>query len=208
MNPEPEFAAPPRSQDTPAPKKVRYTGIDIIKILALIFVVTVHSFLHTGFYSTPMSFDFGLFQVFFRWAAFCCVPLFMTVTGYLMSRKKLTPGFYGGILRVLVIYLIASIINMIFNIFGNILMFVPTGIILPILYKRLDNFFKVAGTGFLMSLAIEIMQLPFAARTSDVDDLIMNTLGVATGFVIYITVRYAKQLGKQKVSLSSDIRHK
>ena len=98
--------------------------------------------------------------------------------------------------------------NMILNIFGNILMFVPTGIILPILYKRLDNFFKVAGTGFLMSLAIEIMQLPFAARTSDVDDLIMNTLGVATGFVIYITVRYAKQLGKQKVSLSSDIRHK
>lgn len=94
--------------------------------------------------------------------------------------------------------------NMILNIFGNILMFVPTGIILPILYKRLNNFFKVAGIGFLMSLAIEVLQLPFAARTSDVDDLIMNTLGVATGFVLYIIVHYAKGLKKQKISLSQD----
>lgn len=84
--------------------------------------------------------------------------------------------------------------HMILNIFGNILMFVPTGIILPILYKRLDNFFKVALTGFLISLAIEIFQLPFAARTSDVDDLIMNTLGVAIGYVVFIIARYALYL--------------
>jgi glycopeptide antibiotics resistance protein len=79
-------------------------------------------------------------------------------------------------------------------------MFVPTGIVLPVLYKRLDNFFKVVGTGFLISLSIEILQLPFADRASDVDDLIMNTLGVATGYVIYMIVRYAKSLGKQKAN--------
>ena len=91
--------------------------------------------------------------------------------------------------------------HMIFNVFGNILMFVPTGILLPVLYKRLDTFFKVAGTGFLMSLTIEILQLPFADRTSDVDDLILNTLGVVTGYVLFVIVRYAKNLGKQKASL-------
>ncbi len=125
MNPEPEYAAPPRSADRPAPKKVRYAGIDIIKILALIFVVTVHSFLHTGFYSTPMTVDFGLFQTFFRWAAFCCVPLFMTVTGYLMSRKKLERGFYKGMLRVLAVYVIVSIICVIFNIFYHKYVYTP-----------------------------------------------------------------------------------
>ena len=83
---------------------------------------------------------------------------------------------------------------MILNIFGNILMFVPTGILLPVLYKRLDNFLKVAGTGFLISLAIEICQLPFADRTSDVDDLILNTLGVVSGYVLFIVVKYAKSL--------------
>ena len=86
-------------------------------------------------------------------------------------------------------------------VFGNIFMFVPTGIVLPVLYKRLDNFFKVVGTGFLISLSIEILQLPFADRASDVDDLIMNTLGVATGYVIYMIVRYAKNPGKQKANL-------
>ena len=92
--------------------------------------------------------------------------------------------------------------HMIYNVFGNILMFVPTGIILPVLYKRLNNFFKVIGTGFLISLTIEILQLPFADRTSDVDDLIMNTLGVAAGYILFAIVRFAKNLGKHKESLS------
>ena len=52
-----------------------------------------------------------------------------------------------------------------------------------------------------MSLTIEILQLPFADRTSDVDDLILNTLGVVTGYVLFVIVRYAKNLGKQKASL-------
>jgi len=93
-----------------------------------------------------------------------------------------------------------SMAHMIYNVFGNVFMFVPTGIVLPVLYKRLDNFFKVVGTGFLISLSIEILQLPFADRASDVDDLIMNTLGVASGYVIYMIVRYAKNLGKQKAN--------
>ena len=92
--------------------------------------------------------------------------------------------------------------HMIYNVFGNIMMFVPTGIVLPVLYKRLDNFFKVAGTGLLISLAIEILQLPFADRTSDVDDLILNTLGVVIGYVLFVIVRYAKKPGKRKASFS------
>ena len=88
--------------------------------------------------------------------------------------------------------------HMFLNVAGNMLMFVPSGIILPVLYKRLNNFFKVTGTGFLMSLTIEILQLPFADRASDVDDLIMNTLGVVTGYVIYMIACYAS--GKKKQS--------
>ena len=53
-----------------------------------------------------------------------------------------------------------------------------------------------------MSLTIEILQLPFADRTSDVDDLILNTLGVAIGYILYLTVRNVKNLGKQKARLS------
>ena len=97
-------------------EKIRYTGIDIVKIVALLLVITVHAFLHTGFYSTPLSLSFGALQIYFRRASFCCVPLFMTVTGYLMSRKTLKRGYYSGMLRVLVIYLFISVVNVIFNI--------------------------------------------------------------------------------------------
>ena len=41
--------------------------------------------------------------------------------------------------------------HMYLNVAGNILMFIPTGILLPVLYKRLDKAYKVVGTGFLIT---------------------------------------------------------
>ena len=99
--------------------KIRFAGIDIVKITALFLVVTVHAFLNTGFYGTPISFTFGAVQIYFRWVSFCCVPLFMTVTGYLMSRKTLSRKYYAGVVRVLVIYVIVSLICVLFNIKYN-----------------------------------------------------------------------------------------
>ena len=75
--------------------------------------------------------------------------------------------------------------EMLLNVMGNTAMFIPTGVILPIIYKKLNTFWKVIGVGVLISLCIEIIQLPFFERTSDVDDLLLNTLGVAIGYLIY-----------------------
>ncbi|MBQ6153887.1 MAG: VanZ family protein [Ruminococcus sp.] len=75
------------------------------------------------------------------------------------------------------------------NLIGNSAMFIPTGIILPILYKKLDRFWKVILCGALISLTIEIIQLPFYVRVSDVNDLILNTVGVAAGYGIYALCR-------------------
>ncbi len=75
------------------------------------------------------------------------------------------------------------------NLIGNIAMFVPTGIILPIIYKKLDSFGKVILAGMGISLCIEILQLPFSVRASDIDDLLLNTLGVLIGYGIYWCIR-------------------
>ena len=64
-------------------------------------------------------------------------------------------------------------------------MFIPSGIVLPIVYTKLDRFSKVILSGALISLCTEILQLPFPARATDIDDLILNTLGVAVGYGIY-----------------------
>ena len=75
------------------------------------------------------------------------------------------------------------------NIIGNIAMFIPVGVCWPFCFKKLDKGWKavLAGGGF--SLFIEITQLVFYQRCSDIDDLIMNTTGVLIGTVIYFAVR-------------------
>ncbi|MCR5629438.1 VanZ family protein [Eubacterium sp.] len=75
------------------------------------------------------------------------------------------------------------------NLYGNIGMFVPTGIILPILYKGVNRLWKAVAIGFGMSFIIEVSQLLFYERTSDVDDLILNTIGVAIGYLACTLVK-------------------
>ena len=71
------------------------------------------------------------------------------------------------------------------NIVGNISMFIPTGIILPGLYKRLDCLWKVLLAGAGLSFVIEMIQLLFPGSVTDLDDLILNTAGVAIGYGVY-----------------------
>ena len=83
--------------------------------------------------------------------------------------------------------------DIIWNVVGNMIMFIPTGILLPVEFKKLNSFLKVVAVGALISLCIEILQLPFPSRASDVDDLILNTLGVAVGYGIYAAFRRLKR---------------
>ena len=66
----------------------------------------------------------------------------------------------------------------------NAVMFVPLGFLLPFIWKRYRNVFKVAAAGACLSFAIEVCQL-FNRRASDIDDLLMNTLGAVIGFGIW-----------------------
>ena len=84
--------------------------------------------------------------------------------------------------------------EMLINVIGNTTMFIPIGVIWPIVFRELDCPWKViaAGTGF--SACIEILQLPFFDRVTDIDDLILNVIGFAAGYGIY---RLAKSIKKR-----------
>lgn len=70
-----------------------------------------------------------------------------------------------------------------FGLIMNILLFVPLGIGLPLLFLSC-SFKQTVLTGFLLSLLIELGQL-FNYRATDINDLLMNTLGAAAGFYLY-----------------------
>ena len=63
------------------------------------------------------------------------------------------------------------------NFLGNIIMFMPFGLFIPYLWGISGK--KTILIGFSSSLFIEFCQL-FLSRGTDVDDLILNTLGGQT----------------------------
>lgn len=63
----------------------------------------------------------------------------------------------------------------------NILLFVPLGIILPILWCKFSAAKTTVLFGFGMSLVIELLQI-LTYRATDINDLITNTLGTFLGF--------------------------
>lgn len=80
------------------------------------------------------------------------------------------------------------------NLFGNIAMFIPVGIVWPICFKGLDSIGKTVVAGAAFSLLIELSQLFLYERTTDVDDLLMNTLGVLIGAAVYFGIKRLRGL--------------
>ena len=75
------------------------------------------------------------------------------------------------------------------NIILNIAMFVPAGILFPLVFAKLDRWYKVVAAGAGLSLFIEISQLVFRRGAADIDDLITNTLGCAVGYSLLAAFR-------------------
>lgn len=74
------------------------------------------------------------------------------------------------------------------NLFGNILLFVPLGILLPLISAKLNSFIKIFLVALFFSASIEILQF-FSRemriyRSVDIDDVILNVIGAVGGFII------------------------
>ena len=70
------------------------------------------------------------------------------------------------------------------NIGVNILLFVPMGAFLPVLFKKLRKFRWVILVCFSATVAAELIQFIFILGSFDVDDIILNTAGAAAGYGI------------------------
>lgn len=73
------------------------------------------------------------------------------------------------------------------NIIENIGIFIPMGIFLPIVCKNLNKK-TIIIVIILVSLAFELTQYIFALGSSDIDDVILNSLGGIIGINIYINM--------------------
>ncbi len=92
----------------------RIIGLDIVRLCASFFTIAGHFFgSNTNLYSTPFDgtlFMQGVMDSFFRG-----VPLFLMLTGYWQNNKGIDKKYYKSCIRVILYYLILSIITILFR---------------------------------------------------------------------------------------------
>lgn len=72
----------------------------------------------------------------------------------------------------------------ILNLSGNVIGFIPFGILLPHLFKKTVSFKRFVLSAALIITAVELIQLFSLRGSCDIDDLILNMLGSIIGYPI------------------------
>ncbi len=71
-----------------------------------------------------------------------------------------------------------------FNLFGNVVPFLPFGFLLPLAFRKMNTFWKVFGTGLATVFCIELFQFATKLGSFDVDDILLNMVGIVLGYII------------------------
>ncbi len=79
----------------------------------------------------------------------------------------------------------ADQLNSFENLAGNILVFVPFGILFPMIRVKKTRMIDVFANILVMVIGIEVFQLFSAFGAFDVDDIILNCFGAVMGYLIY-----------------------
>lgn len=108
----------------------------------------------------------------------------MPIAEYVRQNTNFIPFFSFYVLYTTPYISCRVLVPFCVNLFGNLALFFPWGVLLPMLDKRLKN----AKSFFLLTacviIAVELLQLVFKVGICDVEDFILNILGAAAGWLI------------------------
>ncbi|GIO23448.1 VanZ family protein [Oceanobacillus sp. J11TS1] len=82
-----------------------------------------------------------------------------------------------------------SLFDSLKNIIGNIILFVPFGFMLLMKYPRVGTVLKATVIGTICSIFIECAQIIYPYRWTDIDDVILNTIGTLIGASLFMAVK-------------------
>ncbi|MDD3794256.1 MAG: VanZ family protein [Candidatus Gracilibacteria bacterium] len=88
------------------------------------------------------------------------------------------------------------------QVIGNIIIFIPLGFLVPFIWKNKNNFKQALIVGILSTIGIEVSQtiisliLGFNYKVTDIDDMILNTIGFIIGFYIFKKISEIKNKKK------------
>jgi glycopeptide antibiotics resistance protein len=92
-------------------------------------------------------------------------------------------------IRMYIRYYHNDSMNVFANLFGNVLIFMPLGALIPLSFPETDHWWMILLHAFWLSLCIELFQLVSHFGAFDVDDIFLNTLGGMLGFYLFLIIR-------------------
>lgn len=132
-----------------------------------------------------------------KWGTFVFLILYLAVLAYVCfwsedyGRTEMQNTYHYNLVpfkEIMRFYTYRELVGFkafLLNLFGNVLAFIPFGIMVPIVSEKNRKFWRVFLMTFLLSLFIECIQLIFKVGSFDVDDLILNTCGGAIGYPLF-----------------------
>lgn len=96
------------------------------------------------------------------------------------------------------------------NLFGNIAMFMPIGFLLPLMSRKMQHGIRAILVGSFLSVLIEFLQV-FLRRGTDIDDVILNTIGTVIGYVLasaflYVFPSFRRMIGIEEMKNGKKLR--
>ena len=77
------------------------------------------------------------------------------------------------------------------NLAGNVAVFVPAGLFLPLLWPAMRRWWRFLLVAVFSIAAIECLQLVLRLGSCDIDDLLLNVPGAFMGFIAYKLIEKA-----------------
>jgi len=131
-------------------------NLDFVRAGAALFIVFSHFFDNTGLYEFDTAFPIKLASIGLRMIVGTCVAMFIMLTGYLCSEKKLSPRYYLGFVRIYITYLVCSAFAYLARIF---LLHEPLG--LREMISGLINFESIEYAWYLLMYLGLFLMIPF-----------------------------------------------
>ncbi|MGX8715940.1 MAG: acyltransferase [Lachnospiraceae bacterium] len=141
----------------------REFGADLIRITAVLMLLVLHFFLRNGFYYKEIQDGWGFLAVMVRSIVYCCVPLFMVLTGYLKCGRTWTASHYRSIIPILISYGIISLIHLVYKITFLKVSMPPGEWILQFFSFKLANYSWYVGMYIGLFLLSPILNLAWNA---------------------------------------------
>lgn len=160
-------------------------------VIGLIFIAFYILFLYKEWFYDPKRSRVSLVSIkksglkrvilFYIFFIYC----FMIAAVALMSRE---PGSREGINLQVFRMFSKNLLERTYS-FENIVMFLPLGFLLPMMWRKFDSVLYCLLAGFFCSASIELIQFITKRGYSELDDILCNTIGAVIGYLIFLGIR-------------------